>query len=105
MMGLIGVVDGNYCDHSGEALSLADIEMRFGAEILDGTLIRRIDKTFFDVDAAHWQKSATLGAGDAPLVVEMRRRDLPEPDVVADLRNVVAGDLSPDGKGELAMRT
>jgi prolyl-tRNA synthetase len=30
-------------------------------------------------------------------------RDLPEPDLVADLRNVVAGDLSPDGKGELAI--
>ena len=30
-------------------------------------------------------------------------RDLPEPDMVADLRNVVAGDLSPDGQGELAI--
>jgi len=30
-------------------------------------------------------------------------RDLPEPDLVADIRNVVAGDLSPDGKGELAI--
>ncbi len=30
-------------------------------------------------------------------------RDLPEPDLVADLRNVVAGDLSPDGKGVLAI--
>lgn len=30
-------------------------------------------------------------------------RDLPEPDVVADLRNVVAGDRSPDGKGDLAI--
>jgi prolyl-tRNA synthetase len=30
-------------------------------------------------------------------------RDLPEPDVVADLRNVVAGDASPDGKGVLAI--
>jgi prolyl-tRNA synthetase len=30
-------------------------------------------------------------------------RDLPEPDLVADLRNVVAGDPSPDGKGELAI--
>ncbi|MGZ5037381.1 MAG: proline--tRNA ligase [Usitatibacter sp.] len=28
-------------------------------------------------------------------------RDLPEPDTVADLRNVVAGDPSPDGKGRL----
>jgi prolyl-tRNA synthetase len=30
-------------------------------------------------------------------------RDLPEPEVVADLRNVVAGDPSPDGKGALAI--
>ncbi len=30
-------------------------------------------------------------------------RDLPEPDLVADIRNVVAGDLSPDGKGALAI--
>ena len=30
-------------------------------------------------------------------------RDLPEPDAVADLRNVVAGDPSPDGAGTLAI--
>jgi prolyl-tRNA synthetase len=30
-------------------------------------------------------------------------RDLPEPDLVADLRNVVEGDMSPDGKGALAI--
>jgi prolyl-tRNA synthetase len=30
-------------------------------------------------------------------------RDLPEPAVVADIRNVVAGDPSPDGKGTLAI--
>jgi len=30
-------------------------------------------------------------------------RDLPEPDLVADLRNVVAGDASPDGQGTLAI--
>ena len=31
-------------------------------------------------------------------------RDLPEPDTVADLRNVVAGDPSPDGQGVLAIQ-
>jgi prolyl-tRNA synthetase len=31
-------------------------------------------------------------------------RDLPLPDVVADIRNVVAGDPSPDGKGVLAIQ-
>ena len=30
-------------------------------------------------------------------------RDLPEPDVVADIRNVVEGDASPDGNGPLAI--
>ncbi len=30
-------------------------------------------------------------------------RDLPEPDAVADIRNIVEGDLSPDGKGRLAI--
>jgi prolyl-tRNA synthetase len=31
-------------------------------------------------------------------------RDLPEPDFVADIRNVVEGDPSPDGKGTLAIQ-
>lgn len=31
-------------------------------------------------------------------------RDLPEPTLVADIRNVVAGDPSPDGKGVLALQ-
>jgi prolyl-tRNA synthetase len=30
-------------------------------------------------------------------------RDLPEPDMVADIRDVVAGDASPDGQGPLAI--
>ena len=32
------------------------------------------------------------------------RRDLPEPEVIADIRNVVAGDPSPDRKGELSIQ-
>jgi prolyl-tRNA synthetase len=31
-------------------------------------------------------------------------RDLPEPDLVADIRNVVAGDPSPDGRGLLSIQ-
>ena len=79
MMGLVGFADDAYRNAEGKPLGLDDIEGCFGEQVLDGTLIRRIDKTFFDVDATHWQKSATLGAGDSPLVVEMRKRDLPEP--------------------------
>ncbi len=79
MMGLISFADGSYRDKEGGSLDLPGIEERYGSEILDGTLIRRIDKTFFDVDAVHWQKSATVGPEVAPLVFELRKRDLPEP--------------------------
>ena len=79
MMGLVKYEGGNYQDESGNALTLEQVEANYGAAILDGTLIRRIEKTFFDVDAAHWQKNAVLGAGDEPLTFDIRRRDLPEP--------------------------
>jgi acetoacetyl-[acyl-carrier protein] synthase len=79
MMGLVRFTDDAYRDSDDNPLDLAELESRFGQQVLDGTLIRRIDKTFFDVDATHWQKSATLGAGESPLTVEMRERDLPEP--------------------------
>jgi acetoacetyl-[acyl-carrier protein] synthase len=79
MMGLVTFKSGHYQNETGEHLSLAQIESVYGAAVMDGTLIRRIEKTYFDVDAAHWQKNAVLGAGDEPLVFDMRRRDLPEP--------------------------
>lgn len=78
MMGLLHFDEGHYRDSSDRSYSLAEIEQVFGAQILDGTLIRRIEKTFFDVDAAFWQKSAVIG-GAEPTRFELRRRDLPEP--------------------------
>ena len=41
---------------------------------------------------------------DAHLVGVNWGRDLPEPDFVADLRNVVAGDRAPSGSGQLAIQ-
>jgi len=79
MMGLVKYGNDCYQNEAGDPLTLAQIEAEYGAAVLDGTLIRRIDKDHFDVDATHWQKNAVLGSGDEPLVFEMRRRDLPEP--------------------------
>jgi prolyl-tRNA synthetase len=46
------------------------------------------------------------GANEAPYHLRGVNwgRDLPEPDAVVDLRNVVEGDPSPDGKGVLAIQ-
>ncbi len=79
MMGFVSFSDGSYRDALGEPIAVPDIESRFGDEILNGTLIRRIDKTLFDADATHWQKSAKLQGCGSPVVFEMRKRDLPEP--------------------------
>lgn len=79
LMGLVKWEQGEYRDSSDLSYSQAQVAETFGQQVLDGTLVRRIEKTFFDVDAAHWQKSATLGGAGAPLVFELSRRDLPEP--------------------------
>ncbi len=78
MMGLVRYEDGQYKNESGRDYTLVQIETELGAEVLDGTLIRRVEKTYFDVDAVHWQKSATLG-GSEPISFEVRSRELPEP--------------------------
>lgn len=78
MMGLVSADErGNYRDAEGQQYDLPALEAAFAEQIYAGTLIRRIEKTFFDVDAAHWQKNATLGGESTRF--ELRRRDLPEP--------------------------
>ncbi|WP_198411182.1 beta-ketoacyl synthase [Marinimicrobium alkaliphilum] len=80
MMGLVSTDGDGYRDAEGTCYSLDEIEQHFAGQVRDGTLVRRIERTFFDVDAAHWQKSVNLqGADDQALSFEMAERDLPEP--------------------------
>lgn len=79
MMGLVSFREGSYRDDQDNALTSAAIEARFGETLLAGSLIRRIDPRFFDVDAAPWQKSASLlPAGESHRFI-LHERDLPEP--------------------------
>ncbi|SIP96662.1 beta-ketoacyl synthase [Aquipseudomonas alcaligenes] len=75
MMKLVQVIDGQYHSHDGQPLSMADIETQYAAEILSGTLVRRIDKRHLDVEAAHWQKSLTVSGAQFTTL----RKHLPEP--------------------------
>ena len=75
MMKLVQVVDGQYRSHDGQPLSMADIETQYAAEILSGTLVRRIDTRHLDVEAAHWQKSLTVSGARFTTL----RKHLPEP--------------------------
>jgi prolyl-tRNA synthetase len=86
--------------------SLAEIEDHFGCKpgYLGPVNLKKPLKVVADRDVAlmtNW----ICGANDVDFHMTGVNwgRDLPEPDRVADIRNVVAGDKSPDGKGELAI--
>ena len=80
LMKLITVVDGQYHSHAGSALSLSAIEADYGPQILASTLVRRIEKSHLDVDAAPWQKNLTVtGPAGKPLSFITLRKQLPEP--------------------------
>lgn len=80
LMKLVKVVDGQYHSHAGTALSLSAIEAEYGPQILASTLVRRIEKSHLDVDAAPWQKNLTVtGPAGKPLSFITLRKQLPEP--------------------------
>lgn len=79
LMKLVRVEDGRYVDDAGASLTPADIEQRFGQQILDSTLVRRIEKRHLDVDAAHWHKVLPVDPGAAPMTFTTLARQLPEP--------------------------
>ena len=80
LMKLVKVEDGRYLDAEGQTLQPAEIEARFGQQILDGTLVRRIEKNHLDVDAAHWQKNLTVtGEAGKPFSFITLAKQLPEP--------------------------
>ena len=86
--------------------SLAEIDEHFGCEpgYLGPLNLKKPVKLVVDREVAvlaDW----VCGANEADFHMTSVNwgRDLPEPDLIADIRNVVAGDPSPDGKGVLAI--
>ena len=86
--------------------TLAEIDEHFGAK--PGSLgpigLKKPVKVVADRTVAN-MSDFIVGAneGDFHYTGANWVRDLPEPDLVADIRNVVAGDPSPDGQGVLAI--
>ena len=80
MMKLLQVRDGAFQSLDGEPLTLAEIETRFAAQILASTLVRRIEPSHLDPDAAFWQKSITVAPTEGQtLTFITSRKQLPEP--------------------------
>ncbi|MEK0158621.1 beta-ketoacyl synthase [Pseudoalteromonas piscicida] len=80
LMNLVRYEDGQLIDQNDQAIQEVEIESHFGEQILAGTLIRKIEKNHFDVDATPWQQKLTMKANDdSKIVFSCRKRDLPEP--------------------------
>jgi acetoacetyl-[acyl-carrier protein] synthase len=70
----------NLVTNNGEKILVSEVEAKLGAQIKAGTLIRKIEKNHFDVDATHWQQKLVIEAsGDAGLHFTCRTKDLPNP--------------------------
>jgi prolyl-tRNA synthetase len=87
--------------------TVAEIEEHFGCKpgYLGPIGLRKPVKVVADRTVAN-MSDFVCGANEADfhLTGVNWGRDLPEPDLVADLRNVVEGDPSPDGQGVLAIQ-
>jgi len=87
--------------------TLAEIEEHFGCKpgYLGPVGLRKPVKVIADRTVAN-MADFVCGANepDFHLTGVNWGRDLPEPDAVVDIRNVVEGDPSPDGKGVLAIQ-
>ena len=86
--------------------TLAEIDEHFGCEpgYLGPLGLKKPVRLVVDREVAvlaDWVCGAN--AADVHMTGVNWGRDLPEPDLIADIRNVVAGDLSPDGQGVLAI--
>ena len=100
----VGKVPG--LDGSFRFATLPEIEEHFGCKpgYLGPLNLQKPVKLVVDRDVAalnDWVCGANVT--DFHMTGVNWGRDVPEPDVVADIRNVVAGDASPDGQGVLAI--
>jgi acetoacetyl-[acyl-carrier protein] synthase len=84
MMKLVRCENGIFIDNSTEnneqTLTPEEVVERYSEQILNSTLIRKIEKSHFDVNAVHWQKTINMHSSEKTgICFELPRKQLPEP--------------------------
>ncbi len=79
LMKLVSYKERKLVDQQGEEIIPSDVEAKFGQQILDGTLIRKIEKNHFDPDATHWHQKMHVEPGDNAICFTLRAKELPSP--------------------------
>lgn len=79
LMKLVSFQQGKLVDQQGQEIASSEVEEKFGQQILDGTLIRKIEKNHFDPDATHWHQKMDIRPIDKHISFELRAKELPHP--------------------------
>ncbi|MDG1750374.1 MAG: beta-ketoacyl synthase [Thalassotalea sp.] len=79
LMNILKFEEGKLLDNNGTIVEASKVESLFGKQILDGTLIRKIEKNHFDPDATPWQQKITMDQAGNAITFETKARDLPTP--------------------------
>jgi acetoacetyl-[acyl-carrier protein] synthase len=79
LMKLVSNKNGKMVDEVGNEVLASEIEAKFGQQILDGTLIRKIEKNHFDPDATHWYQKMHVQPVDKTICFELHVKELPNP--------------------------
>ena len=79
LMKLVSFQDSQLVDQQGQVIAANEVEAKFGQQVLDGTLIRKIEKNHFDVDATHWHQKMHIHPIDKNITFELRAKELPHP--------------------------
>ncbi len=79
LMKLVSLQNDQLVDQQGNVIAASEVEAKLGQQILDGTLIRKIEKNHFDVDATHWHQKMHIRPIDKNISFELRAKELPHP--------------------------
>lgn len=77
LTGLASESNGSYLTQDGQQLSLAELQQSIGQQLLDSTLIRKIEASNFDVERVTFNKPAKLTPDEQALSFTLSKRQLP----------------------------
>lgn len=79
LMKLVTAEGGKYRTAQGGHLTAEQVAEVYRQQVLDGSLVRRIEKSYFDVDNTPWQPALDVtSSADTPMTFTVNKRQLPE---------------------------
>ncbi|MGI1678320.1 MAG: beta-ketoacyl synthase [Cellvibrionaceae bacterium] len=80
LSGMVKKEDGSYVDAKGNQYTSDQVSSQFRSAVEDATLVRRVEKSYFDADAVHWHKKLNLKSdGEDSFTFITTEKQLPEP--------------------------